>query len=227
MNILVFAPHPDDEVLGCGGVMSKFAQQGHEVYVCVATCGHPPIFDDTLMRKNNWPHTLYPEIQKAHALLGVRETFYLDCPAADMESTKRFTLNGEIMDLIQKIKPDVVYMPHFGDMQKDHTLLAEAIMVAVRPKGKHIVQKVYAYETLSETEWNIPHVTNVFIPNTYVDISDYLDKKVEAMNCYQSQLGAFPDPRSLEAVTALAKLRGSTMFANAAEAFMLVREYSR
>lgn len=225
MNVLVFAPHPDDEILGCGGIMAKHAAQGDSVFVCVATCGHPPIFNDDLMKEQKWPHTLYPEIKISHEIIGVKETFYLDCPAADMESVKRFELNGKLIDLIQKIKPDEVYTPHFGDMQKDHTILAEAVMVAVRPKYKHRVQSVYAYETLSETEWNIPHATNAFIPNVYVDVSEYLPKKLNAMGCYQSQLGAFPDPRSIEAVEALAKLRGSTMGANAAEAFMLVRKY--
>jgi len=225
-NILVFAPHPDDEVLGCGGVMSKHTSNGDNVYVCVATCGHPPIFNDDLMKEKGWPHTLYPEIKKAHEILGVKETFYLDFPAADMESAKRFTLNAKLIEMIQQIKPEVVYMPHFGDMQKDHTLLAEAIMVAVRPKYAHKVESVYAYETLSETEWNIPHSSFAFIPNTFVDISINLETKLKAMNCFQSQLGAFPDPRSLDAVESLAKLRGSTMGAKAAEAFMLVRRYS-
>jgi len=225
-NILVFAPHPDDEVLGCGGVMAKYAANGDNVYVCVATCGHPPIYNDDEMRQNGWPHSLYPEITKAHSLLGVKETFYLDCPAADMESVKRFSLNGKLIDIIQKIKPDVVYMPHFGDMQKDHTLLSEAIMVAVRPKYAHKVRAVYSYETLSETEWNIPHVTNCFIPNVYEEISKFLDKKLEAMACFQSQLGEFPDPRSLKAVESLANLRGSTMKAAAAEAFMMIRLYN-
>lgn len=225
MNVIVFAPHPDDEILGCGGVMAKHVAIGNNIYVCIATCGHPPIFNDSLMKKRKWPHILYPEIKKAHDLLGVKETFFLDCPAADMESEKRFVLNKKIVDIIQKVKPEVIYIPHFGDMQKDHTILSESIMVAVRPKGKHVVKKVYSYETLSETEWNIPHVTNIFIPNTYVDITDYLKKKLKAMNCYHSQLGDFPDPRSLRAIESLARLRGSTMFCNAAEAFMLIREY--
>ena len=227
MNVLIFAPHPDDEVLGCGGVIAKHVAKGDSVFVCVATCGQPPIFNNDLMKQNGWPHTLYPEIKVAHEILGVQETIYLGFPAADLESTSRFELNGRLMELIQDLKPDAVYMPHFGDMQKDHTLLAEAIMVAVRPKYGHRVQYVYAYETLSETEWNIPHAKNMFIPNVFIDIEDYLQIKLKAMECYQSQLGAFPDPRSLKAVEALATLRGSTMGAKAAEAFMLIREYQK
>lgn len=225
MNILIFAPHPDDEVLGCGGIMAKYHKHGADIFVCIATCGHPPIFDDSLMKKNKWPHTLYPEIRKAHEMLGVKDTFFLDFPAADMESTKRSVVNDKIFNLIQELRPEIVYIPHFGDMQKDHFLLSESVMVAVRPKGPYIVRKVYAYETLSETEWNIPHVTNVFIPDTYVDISDYMKIKLDAMQCYQSQLGEFPAPRSLGAVEALARLRGTTMNAAAAEAFSLIREY--
>ena len=225
MNVLIFAPHPDDEVLGCGGVMAKHHSEGDSVYVCIATCGHPPVFNDDLMKEKGWPHTLYPEINRAHNILGVKDTFYLDCPAADMESIKRFDLNGKIINLIQDIKADIVYMPHFGDMQKDHRILAEAIMVAVRPKYLHRVSSVYAYETLSETEWNIPHATNCFIPNVFVDVGPFLNLKLEAMKCYESQLGEFPDPRSLHGVESLARVRGSTMMSEAAEAFMLIREY--
>lgn len=227
MNVLIFAPHPDDEVLGCGGIMAKHVAKNDSVFVCVATCGQPPIFNNELMNENGWPHTLYPEIKKAHEILGVKETSYLNFPAADLESTKRFELNSRLLQLVQDIKPDIIYMPHFGDMQKDHTLLSEAIMVAVRPKYGHRVRLVYAYETLSETEWNIPHAKNSFIPNTFIDIEDYLHIKLKAMECYQSQLGEFPDPRSLKAVEALATIRGSTMGAKAAEAFMLIREYQK
>ncbi len=104
-------------------------------------------------------------------------------------------------------------------------MVSEAVMVAVRPKSSHTVRYVYSYETLSETEWNVPHVTNVFIPNTFVDIEPYLEKKMEAMNCFTTQICEFPNPRSLKAVEALARLRGSTMGAQAAEAFALIREY--
>lgn len=225
MNVLIFAPHPDDEVLGCGGVMAKYASQGDDVTVCVVTSGQPPIFDNSTAIANGWPHTLYPEIQKSHEVLHVKETVFLQCPAADLESVPRYKLNGMVNDLVQRVKPEVVYIPHFGDMQKDHKLVSDAVMVAVRPRGKHRVRKVYSYETLSETEWNIPHVANVFIPNTYVDITPYFKDKLAAMECYQSQLAPFPEARSLEAVEALAKLRGSTMRSKYSEAFVLIRDY--
>ena len=149
----------------------------------------------------------------------------MEFPCVLLEHEARHILNQKINDLVQRVKPEVVFVPHFGDMQKDHAITSEAVMVAMRPKYKHKVRFVYSYETLSETEWNIPHCSNSFIPNVYVDISPFLRKKLDAMECYQSQLGDFPDPRSLEAVEALAKLRGTTMGAKAAEAFALIREY--
>lgn len=225
MNILVFAPHPDDEILGCGGVIAKYTQNGDNVTVCVVTSGQPPIFDNTVAKTNGWPHNIYPEIMKSHELLNVKETVFLEYPAAALEDIPRYKLNGRVNDLIQRVKPEIVFIPHFGDMQKDHTLVSEAVMVAVRPRGTHRVKKVYSYECLSETEWNIPHVSNLFIPNTFVDITDVFERKLEAMSCYQSQLAPFPEARSLEAVEALAKLRGSTMGVKRAEAFMLIREY--
>lgn len=225
MNILIFAPHPDDEVLGCGGVMAKYASQKDEVTVCIVTSGQPPIFDNRVAIKNNWPHPLYPEIRESHTLLHVKETIFLQYPAANLESIPRYELNQRMDHVIQKVRPEVIYMPHFGDMQRDHALVSEAVMVAARPRGKQYLQKIYAYETLSETEWNIPHVSNIFLPNTFVDISDFIQEKISAAACYKSQISSFPEPRSLEAIETLAKLRGSTMGSKAAEAFSLIRDY--
>lgn len=227
MKILVFAPHPDDEIIGCGGTIARYIAEGNAVFICVVTSPKPPVYDDQIAVKNGWPHLIYPEIKKCHGLLGVTETIFLQFPCVLLEHEPRHIVNGKIGEVIQRIKPNVVYIPHFGDMQKDHSIVSEAVMVAVRPKYEHVPQFVYSYECLSETEWNIPHVTNVFLPNTFVDITGFLPQKVEAMSCFKSQLGEFPNPRSLEAMESLAKLRGATAGFNVAEAFSLVREYKK
>ena len=227
MRVLVFAPHPDDEVLGCGGTIKRHVNSGDQVFVCVVTSGLPPVFDDSVAKENNWPHVLFPEAMAAKKVLGIEEYYFLRFPCVLLEREPRNVINEKVLEIIAKIKPEVVYMPHFGDMQKDHLITAEAVMVAVRPKLSHIVRSVYSYETLSETEWNIQHSSNTFIPNTFIDISSTLADKLAAFRCYKSQLGVFPNPRSLEAVEALARFRGSTMAAQAAEAFMLVREYRK
>ncbi len=218
MNILVIAPHPDDEVLGCGGTIAKRVAQGNAVYVCVVTKGCEPLFRIEYVDKGR------SECRLADSLLGVRETVFLDFPAAMLEEVKRYELNDKILNVVQKIKPDEVYLPHRGDMQLDHKMVADAAMVALRPKYQHIVKRIYAYETLSETGWDIPNTVNEFIPNVYEDITDFINKKVEALNYFKSQMGEFPNARSVKTVEALAMFRGATMGFHAAEAFMLIRE---
>ena len=120
-----------------------------------------------------------------------------------------------------------VYVPFWGDMQKDHRLVCEAAMVVLRAKYKHPVQRIYAYETLSETGINLPNAENAFLPNVFEDISDYLEQKLHALHFFASQMSDFPDLRSYQAVEALARLRGATADLPAAEAFMLIREIKR
>ena len=218
MKELYFAPHPDDEILGCGGTMAKHIKNGDEVYVCVVTKGVEPLFNKNVIEQTR------AEQRSAHEYLGVKETVYLDFPAVMLEEEHRYIINQRILEVVDRIKPDNVYIPHFGDMQKDHAIVSESVLVAVRPKYAFKVKRVYSYETLSETEWNIPHVTNAFLPNYYIDISDTLSDKLNALAKFQSQISDFPNPRSLEAAEALAKLRGSTILTSAAEAFCLVRE---
>lgn len=218
-KIMVIAPHSDDEILGMGGTIAKNIAEGNEVYVCIVTQGFSPLFPEEIV------DVVKNEARNAHQYLGVKDTFFLEMPAAQLENVERYKLNDSIIHKIMEIKPNEVYIPHVGDMQKDHQLVAEAAMVALRPKYEHKVSAVYAYETLSETEWNIPNVSNAFIPNRYVDISgEFLEKKLTALKSYKSQVADFPNPRSLKAVEALANYRGSTVCTHAAEAFYLIRE---
>ena len=218
MNVLVVAPHPDDEVLGCGGTIAKYADNGDDVYVAIVTKGEEPLFKvEQVVDVRN-------ECLKADRVLGVKETIFMDFPASMIENVPRYKFNEAFIQLIQRIRPDIVYIPHRGDMQLDHKMVVDAAMVALRPKYKHVVKRIYAYETLSETGWDIPNVTNEFIPNVYNNISKFMDKKIEAMQMFKTQLSAYPNARSLKAVEALAMYRGATVNMNAAEAFSLVRE---
>ena len=141
-----------------------------------------------------------------------------------LSEVPKHEVNKKINGVIDEVQPDVVFIPHFGDMHLDHYIVSQAAMVGVRPIKDHRILEVYSYETLSETEWNIPHVTNAFIPNTYIDITGYLDNKKTAMEHFTTQLTEFPHPRSIEAIESLAKLRGSTIGVKAAEAFCLIRK---
>lgn len=218
MKVLVIAPHPDDEVLGCGGTIAKYAKQGAEVFVAIVTKGMKPIFSEERTEITR------QYCKDADAMLGVKETIFMDFPASMIETVPRYQFNSAFDTLIQRINPDIVFLPHRGDMQLDHKLVVDAAMVALRPKHDHVVKKILMYETLSETGWDIPNTTNEFIPNAYEDISYFLDHKLHALSYFNMQMESFPNSRSLEAVKALALYRGATMRLHAAEAFSLVRE---
>ncbi len=218
MKVLVIAPHPDDEIIGVGGTIAKRAKVGDEIYVCVVTKGQPPLFDPAFIEQGR------SECRKADKMLGVKETIFLDFPAVMLETVSRSEFNGKFMETVNKIKPDEVYIPHRGDMQLDHQMVVDAAMVALRPKYAHKVSRIYAYETLSETGWNIPNTQNEFIPTVYEDITEHIDLKLKAMKIFESQLSDFPAARSIGAIEALARFRGATVEVSAAEAFSLIRE---
>lgn len=218
MKVLVIAPHPDDEIIGVGGTIAKRANVGDEVYVCIVTKGVAPLFPEEQVKK------VQAECREADAMLGVKETIFLDFPAVMLETVPRYEFNGKIAEVVQRINPDEVYIPHRGDMQIDHQMVVDAAMVAVRPRGKKYPKRVYAYETLSETGWNIPNTVNEFIPTVYEDITDTFEIKMKSMDVFQSQLAPFPAARSIGAIEALAKFRGATVSVETAEAFSLIRE---
>lgn len=218
MRVLIIAPHPDDEIIGVGGTIAKRAKAGDEVYVCIVTKGKSPLFNPDFIEQGR------RECREADAKLGVKETIFLDFPAVMLETIPRYELNGKVAEVVQNIKPEEVYIPHSWYMQIDHQMVVDAAMVAVRPRGDDYPKRVYAYETLSETGWNIPNVTNEFIPTVYENITDTYDVKMEAMSVFKSQLAPFPAARSVGAIEALAKFRGATVSVEVAEAFSLVRE---
>lgn len=218
-KILVIAPHPDDEVLGVGGTMAKYASMGYEVHVAIVTKGYPPLFSEEIVMRGR------DEALKAHELLGVKETYFLDkFPAAKLDTIPHSEINAALADIIQKVKPEILFIPFNGDIHLDHQMVFLSALVAARPNGGFFPKTIYAYETLSETNWNAPYLTPGFSPNVFVDISDFIEKKIQAMKLYQSQLKSFPHERSIETLKALATLRGSTIGKKAAEAFVLIRE---
>lgn len=216
MRVLVFAPHNDDEVLGVGGTIAKYTDMGHEVYVCEVT---KSASEEKLK-------IIRDEAEKAHQILGIKETFFLDFPVVKLSEVPIVDLNSEFVRVVNTVKPDIAFIPHKGDMHKDHFVVSHCAMVAMRPIGEQIVKEIYAYETLSETEWNIPSVENAFIPNVWIDVSDYIETKLKAMSCYKSQLMQPPHPRSIEIIKSLSVVRGSTVNVSHAESFMLIRKLS-
>lgn len=217
MNVLVIAPHRDDEIIGAGGTILKRKAAGDRVTVCIVTAREG-------MELPPSTKIIHEEMKQAHAFCRIDEYIGLPFWANDLEKFPRKELNQAFFDVIVKTQPEEVYLPFWGDMQKDHQIVTESAMVALREKYDHPVKRICAYETLSETGIHLPSAENAFIPNVFEDISEYLEDKKTALGFFKSQIRPFPDLRSPEAVEALARFRGATVNVLAAEAFMLIRE---
>jgi LmbE family N-acetylglucosaminyl deacetylase len=202
-RLLVIAPHPDDEILGAGGTIAKYAARGYEITVLTVSGHRPPLYpEDAYLR------TL-EEAKAAHAIVGVRQSLFLGVPATMLGQEPVASLNGKIAAVVRDIAPSIVLCP-YPDRHVDHRYVFESSMVATRPVGfGRGIRIVAAYETLSETHWNAPHIEPNFTPNWVVDISDYIEPKIAALRCYESQVSPFPGPRSVEAVRALSVFRGT------------------
>ena len=213
MRILVVAPHPDDEVLGVGGTLAKCAKTGHEIVLCVVTKAYTPDWSEDFINKRK------SQIKKCCRILGICSTYFLDFPTAKLDTVPQKDINDSIKKVILDAKPDTVFVPFGGDLSRDHRIVFESSLVALRPISCK-VKRVLAYETLSETEWGI----SAFRPNIYSDITSTLEDKINAMKCYPEELKKFPHPRSIEGIRALAARRGSEIGVKAAESFFIVRE---
>jgi LmbE family N-acetylglucosaminyl deacetylase len=219
-RVLVVAPHPDDETLGVGGTIAKFAEQGHEVHVLMVSGHLPPLYS-----RESYEITV-SEAKKAFDILGVSDSHFLEIPATMIGDRPIHEVNGKFCQVVKEIKPHIVFCP-YPDRHVDHRLVFDSVMVATRPVGiGKDIEIVAAYETLSETHWNAPHIEPNFTPNWVVNISATIEKKLEALKSYQSQISEFPGPRSLEAVEALAKFRGTQAGFGFGEGMHIIRMLS-
>jgi len=217
-RILIVAPHPDDETLGAGGTAAKFAAQGHSVTVLVV-CGHlPPLY-----KPDEFEITM-KEAREAFEILGISDHRFLGIPATFVRDEPAHVLNGKIAAVIKEIEPQIL-LCNYPDRHIDHRVIFDSVMVAARPAGRAGggIEILAAYETLSETHWNAPHIEPNFVPNWVVDISDVFELKRRALSSYSSQIPDFPGARSIEAVEALAKFRGTQAGFAFGEAFQIIR----
>lgn len=214
MNILIIAPHPDDEVLGCGGTIAKYVAKSDEISVCYVTKPYTPDWSEDYIKLKEI------EISKSNSILGISKRFNLDFPAVKLDTIPQKDINDSLYEIISKLSPDYVFIPHHGDINKDHGIVHDAALVALRPVVNSC-QCILIYETLSETEWGT--YPQSFHPQYYVDISDTLETKIKAMEAFGTELKHSPHPRSIEGIRNLAFKRGSEVFTSAAETFMVVR----
>lgn len=223
MRVLVVAPHADDETLAMGGTIARHVARGDEVTVALLT-GH-----------GDAPHPIFPresfeavrgEFAGAMARLGVQKTILRELPAVVMADQPIHEVNAVTKGVVEEARPERLYVPFAYDLHRDHRELFYSFSVHWRPylAGGQAIREVYCYETPSETHLSPAYLEPGFTPNVYIDISDHLEAKLEALDCYASQKQPAPLPRSCQAIDALARLRGSQVGVEAAEAFVLIRK---
>lgn len=218
MKIIVIAPHPDDEVLGAGGTLLRRKAEGSQVaWLIVTSISSEAGFSDETIKQRAY------EIKCVTTLFGFDSVFELSFPTTQLDRIPMGNLVKAISGVFKSFEPDEVFVPHPSDIHTDHRVVFNAVASCTKWFRYPSVKRVLAYETLSETDFGLG-LEHSFWPNVFVNIESYLEDKLRAMDIYASELGAFPFPRSHEAIRALATLRGAASGYKAAEAFVLLRE---
>ena len=223
MNVLVLAAHPDDEVLGCGGNIARLSAEGNIVNIAILGEGISSRYGKREQADSKLIALLQGKSRQVAELLGARELVMLGLPDNRFDGVSLLDIAKEIEVLIDRFQPEAVYTQHGGDLNIDHQRLFQATLTATRPVSGIAVKNVYAYPVASSTEWAFQSFSPQFRPNVFVDISATLEKKIKAMQGYESEARPFPHPRSPEALRAAALSWGSVAALPAAEPFELIR----
>jgi len=223
-SVLVVAAHPDDEVLGCGGTLARMASEGHDVHLLLLADGEtarPRVKPSSKLAIRN------AAADAAREIMGCSSVEVLGLPDNRLDSLDLLDVVKPIEAAVLRYAPGVVFTHHAGDVNIDHRIAHDAVLAACRPQPHHPVRQLLFFEVASSTEWRPPASSLSFVPNWFVDISATLDKKLAALQAYDSELREFPHPRSLKGIEALARWRGATIGVDAAESFILGRNIVR
>ena len=216
-NVLIIVAHPDDEILGCGATMAKHVKNGDKVKVVFLADGFSSRVNDI---------NRYSSAEKASKFLGCMEPVFLNFPDNQLDTIPLLDIVKKIEKSIESFQPSIIYTHHYGDLNIDHQLTHKAVITASRPRYKFTVKEIYSFEILSSTHWQSLSMGNEFIPNYFVDVNEFMDIKMSALQCYDSEIMDYPNARSYNAVENLAKFRGSLVGLRAAEAFVVLRNIS-
>ena len=218
-KVLVIAPHADDESLGCGGTILRHVSEGDDVYWLLVTgMSQTSGFTDSQVKKRQF------EITQVHSHYGFSDRYELNFPPAGLDTIPTSELVAAISKCIKVVEPSIVYTVYRNDAHSDHKMVFDSVMSSTKSFRYPFINRVLVYETISETDFGLKPEDSGFRPNVFKDISVFLEKKLDILDLFESEMGNFPFPRSRKAVSALAHLRGVQSNYEAAEAFMLIKE---
>jgi len=218
MRVLVLGAHPDDELLGPGGTIAGHVDSGDEVVCVIASEGATTRYGDDSVAE------LETSAREAAEILGVADIRFLALPDQQLDAQPILSVIQAVERIVEEVHPEVVYSHHWGDANRDHRVISEATMVACRPIGDRFPASVYLFETPSSTEWSWPDPNSAFVPNHFVDVTATLERKLEAMARYTTEVRPPPHPRSPEALRSRAAYWGQTITRPFAEAFVVGRQ---
>jgi len=218
MKVIVLSPHPDDEVLGCGGTILRHIKNGDSVVWIIATS----MFAETGFTKERID-SRQNEIDRVGKMFGIAKTYQLGFPTTFLSEIGERKIIDAISKIFNAEQPEVIYLPNRSDAHSDHKMVFDASIACTKSFRIHSVKKILMYECLSETEFAPSLHEKVFIPNYYVDITFFFDAKIDITMVYSSEIAEHPFPRSVKSIEALATLRGAQAGVYYAEAFQLVK----
>ena len=218
-RVLIIAVHPDDETLGCGGTLLKHKASGDEIHWLIATqMKESEGFKKHLISARN------NEIDEVTKIYDFNSVNNLGFSTTKVDKYHISEIINKISSVIDQVKPNIIYLPFKGDIHSDHKHIFEAAFSCTKSFRYPFIKKIYMMETLSETEFSSNVEKDGFIPNVFVDISKYIDKKIQIMKIYKNEMGSHPFPRSERNIKSLGTLRGATSGCEYAEGFMLIKE---
>lgn len=218
-KILVIAVHPDDETLGCGGTILKHKKNNNQVYWLILTKANPNITHYDNIEKIQLKYI--KQVAGEYNFDGWKQLNFLTTTLDEYPFGK---IVREIDNYIRQIEPSIIYYHHFGDVHSDHRIASEAISSSTKNYRYPFIEKIFSFETLSETEFAPSIRNNVFVPNVFNDISIYMERKLQIMKLFTTEQMPEPLPRALSTIKALGRLRGSRIGVEYAEAFTLLFE---
>lgn len=221
---LAVAAHPDDEVLGCGGTLAKLRSAGWQTHVLLLGEGITARDEArTVEARRSELDELNAAVSKAHQILDTTSVTRATLPDNRLDGIELLEVVKLVERAVRKLQPTRIYTHHYGDVNVDHRVVHEAVQAAARPQPGSATKELFFFEVPSSTEWRSSANSLGFAPAAFTDISQHLEAKQLALDCYSAEMRAWPHPRSREGVAALAAWRGATVGVAAAEAFEVGR----